>query len=480
MAEPTATPTRSPLRRTWRRVRSVRLKAVRARLTPGSVRARATVAASLVVAVALAVASLAMLSLLSADLHNKAEQGAQLQAVAVAKLAADGRLTKLVPLDNGTDFIQVVDADGKVVASSQNVAGRPALAPVPRDPVKRRDLGLLGVEVHQQVTSVAAETPDGQVVIRTGVSLRAADAAEATTAVTLGVGCPLLLLTVALVTWRVTGRALRPVEAIRTEVAAIGEQALHRRVPIPRGDDEITRLATTMNAMLDRLHVARQRQRQFIADASHELRSPITVLRTQLEVALAHPDPKVRTGLVEGALQDTDRLQALAADLLLLARLDAGPVDRPMDPVDLGEIVRSTVLGRGDERCAVTLDLREQVLLPGNRLWLTRLVTNLLDNAQRHARHTVAVSVYADGREGVLEVHNDGPAIEPADRPRIFERFTRLDDARSRDHGGAGLGLPIALDIAQHHGGTLTVADSPVGATFQARFPESPARPRFG
>ncbi|MFC1419030.1 sensor histidine kinase [Streptacidiphilus cavernicola] len=473
-----------------------RVRAVRARLTPSSVRARATLAASLVVAVALGVASLAMLSLLRADLHGNAEQGAQLQAVAVAKLAADGRLTKLVPLDHGADFIQVVDADGKVIAASQNIAGLPAIKPVPPiAPVGPRgakvparvavaakgwDVGPLGVELHQQVTSVATDTPQGQVVVRAGVSLRAADAAESTTAFVLAVGCPLLLLTVGLVTWRVTGRALRPVEAIRTEVAAIGEQALHRRVPIPRGDDEITRLATTMNAMLDRLHLARQRQRQFIADASHELRSPIAVLRTQLEVALTHPDPEVRTGLVEGALQDTDRLQALAADLLLLARLDAGPVDRPTAPVDLGGIVRGTVLDRGDERCAVILDLpEEEVLVPGNRLWLTRLVTNLLDNAQRHARQTITVRVYRDadrgtGRtESVLEVHNDGQAIEPADRYRIFERFTRLDDARSRDHGGAGLGLPIALDIVQHHGGTLVVADSAHGAAFRARFPVS-------
>lgn len=368
-----------------------------------------------------------------------------------------------------------------MLAASQNVAGRPALTRV--DPAASGtalagwDLKQLGVEVHQQVTSVIAETPDGQVVIRTGVSLRAADKAESITALTLAFGCPLLLLTVALVTWRVTGRALRPVEAIRTEVSEIGEQALHRRVPIPRGKDEIARLATTMNAMLDRLDVAGRRQRQFIADASHELRSPIAVLRTQIEVALAHPDPKVRSDLMEGALEDTDRLQALATDLLFLARLDSGATDRPTNPIDLAELARITVRRRGAEPRIVTLDVHEEVLVPGNFLWLTRLLTNLLDNAQRHARQRIVVRAYcdADRCEGVLEVHNDGPAIEPADRDRIFERFTRLDDARSRDHGGAGLGLPIARDIAHHHGGTLTVTDSPQGTTFQARLPTSAA-----
>ncbi|WP_377266899.1 ATP-binding protein [Peterkaempfera sp. SMS 1(5)a] len=464
-------PSRSPLLRlAWHRARTVR-----ARLVPGSVRARATFAACSVVAVALTGASLALLGLLHTDLRATAEQGAREQAEAVARLAADGQLTRLLPLTHGTDFVQVVDASGRVLATSQNIAGRPALAPraAPGPGPAAWDLRPLGVELHQQVTTVVATAPDGQVVVHAGVSLRAADAAESTTAFTLVLGCPLLLLTVAFVTWRVTGRALRPVEAIRAQVAAIGEQALHHRVPIPRGNDEIVRLATTMNAMLDRLDVAGRRQRQFIADASHELRSPIAVLRTQLEVALAHPDPEVRTDLLEGALEDTDRLQSLAADLLLLARLDAGAVERPTRPVDLAEIVRGTVLSLGNEPHRVTLDLQEEVLVLGNRQWLVRLATNLVVNAQRHARHTITVRVYADAdpRTSVLEVHNDGPAIRPSDRHRIFERFTRLDDARSRDHGGTGLGLPIALDIAQHHGGTVAVVDSPRGATFQARFP---------
>ncbi|MBF9070855.1 HAMP domain-containing protein [Streptacidiphilus sp. NEAU-YB345] len=450
-----------------------------------------------------------MLSMLRADLHGRAATSARAQADVVARQVTNGKLGRLLPLGDGTDFIQVVDANGAVVAASQNVAGLPALSPLPQvkqlpgmggaveavpgpdgglvTPLTRWDLKVLGLEENQQVTSVAAMTPKGdEVVIHTGVSLVAADAAESTTALTLAVGCPLLLLLVAFVTWRVTGRALRPVEAIRTEVAAIGEQALHRRVPIPRGGDEIAKLATTMNAMLDRLDVAGQRQRQFIADASHELRSPIAVLRTQLEVALAHPDPDVRVELVEGALEDTERLQALATDLLFLARLSSstgpgigigsGGVDRPGDPVDLGELVAATVRTRGTERCPVDLDLADEVVVPGNHLWLTRLVTNLLDNAQRHARSSVHIRVRLSAAEdeAVLEVRNDGAAIDPADRERIFERFTRLDDARSRDHGGAGLGLPIARDIAHHHGGTLAVVESEIdaeGATFQARLP---------
>ncbi|MFB0632318.1 sensor histidine kinase [Streptomyces sp. AB3(2024)] len=256
-------------------------------------------------------------------------------------------------------------------------------------------------------------------------------------------------------TWRTTGRALRPVEAIRAEVAAIGDRDLDRRVPAPRGDDEIARLAETMNAMLERLEAAGIRQRRFIADASHELRSPLAVLRTQLEIAHTHPDPQVRDTLVEGALQDTERLQALSADLLLLARLDSTGQNRPGEPVDLTELVRATLAARSTDPHAVALHAFGDIIVSGNALWLGRLLTNLLDNAQRHARHCVTVRLAADPVTGdaVLDVANDGPPIAAADREKIFERFTRLDDARSRDDGGTGLGL--SCDVVEVEGPLL-------------------------
>jgi signal transduction histidine kinase len=459
-----------------------------------------------VVAIALVVASLAMLTLLRSDLSRAAEQHSLQQAAAVAKLASNGQLTKRAPLGNGTDFVQVLGADGQVVAASPNVAGRkgPVVHPGAASGAVRtkRDLAALGIDPDQQIASVSVATPKGPMIVQAGVPLGPVDDAESTTALILAVGCPLLLLTVGLLTWLVTSRALRPVESIRTEVAAIGEQELHRRVPMPRGEDEIARLAATMNSMLNRLDAAGRRQHQFIADASHELRSPIAVLRTQLEVALTHSDPSVRTELVAGALQDAERLQDLAADLLFLARLDSGPDQAPQaDPdVDLSGLVERTVREHGAQRCATALELQRDVRVAGNRIWLTRLVTNLLNNAQRHARTTVTVRLHAPNAscvrpgggtgvaaaqpdhsaahagppEAVLEVHNDGDPINPADRLRIFERFTRLDDARSRDLGGAGLGLPIARDIARHHGGTLEVVDSPEGATFQVRLPTVP------
>ncbi|MFD9130478.1 sensor histidine kinase, partial [Kitasatospora sp. NPDC059571] len=380
-----------------------RLRTVLRRLRPDSVRARATVAACAVVATALAAAGFALLALIHADLRRTAEDGARQQAEAIAALAAQGRLTPLLPTGHGTDFLQVVDARGRVVAASQNLAGRPPVSTGSQEGTRTArspwDGDPLGDEHRQRVATVTADTPTGRVTIHAGASLRSADAAEDTAAAALAVGCPLLLLTVGLVTWRVTGRALRPVEAIRAEVAAIGDRDLHRRVPQPRGDDEIAHLAATMNAMLDRLEAAGQRQREFIADASHELRSPLTVLRTQLEVARTHPDPAVRAELVDGALEDTGRLQDLAADLLLLARLDAAAgaaAGADPDPgVDLAELVRSAVRARTADRLPVRLDLADGVRAPGHPLWLTRLLTNLLDNAQRHASRDVRVVLHA-------------------------------------------------------------------------------------
>ncbi|MFD4537746.1 ATP-binding protein [Kitasatospora sp. NPDC058397] len=446
------------------------------RFVPRSVRARATAAAGTVLAAALALAGAGLLTALHADLVASAASATRQQAESVAQLAVQGRLTPVLHAGHGTDFLQAVDAHGTVLAASPNLAGRTALTAAHRTGSRTTDdIDPLYDHHRQRLTAVTADTPGGPVTVYAGASLRAADEALDTTQAALAVACPLLLLIGVVVTWRVTGHALRPVEAIRAEVDAITGRDLHRRVPEPGTADEIARLAATMNAMLDRLEASGRRQRQFIADASHELRSPLAVLRTQLEVADTHPDPAVRAELVHGALQDTDRLQSLATDLLLLARLDAGggAEDRPRQRIDLTALVAATVLGRPAGPHRRTTDLAPAVAVEGIPLWLGRLLTNLLDNADRHAAGAVHVRLAADRARGVavLDVEDDGPGIPPADRERVFERFTRLDDARSRDEGGSGLGLPIARDIARHHGGTLAVTPTPSGARLTATLP---------
>ncbi|MFF2195473.1 ATP-binding protein [Streptomyces sp. NPDC058157] len=449
------------------------------RLRPVTVRARATAGAVAVVAVALAVASVALLGLLRAGMLRNAERDAEEQAVAVAQLAAGGRLDRMRAPLHGADFVQVVNARGRVLRATPNLAGLPALGPAagaqgPGTVFHTWRIRPLGGEHRQRVVQVTTQTPDGLVSVYVGTSLRDVDAADDTTTAALVVGGPLLLALVALVTWRVTGRALRPVEAIRAEVAEISDRDLHRRVPVPPTGDEVARLARTMNTTLDRLESSGIRQRQFIADASHELRSPLTVLRTQLEVALAVRDPELWPELISGALEDTDRLERLCSDLLLLARIDAA---QPAASVrlDLGALVRDAVDARLGDRVPVRVRAAEGVVVEGSELWLTRVVTNLLDNAQRFAAGRVELVLRTSGppevRTALLEVRDDGPGIPSADRERVFERFTRLDDARSRDHGGAGLGLAIARDLAAHHGGTLTAEPSTAGARLVLRLP---------
>lgn len=436
-----------------------------ARLVPRSVRARATLAATTTVALALGAASVALMAMLHSYLLSRADDDATQQATGIAKMAAAGRLPPVLPV-RGADFVKVVDENGQVVAFSQGLLGPPREdirevegrdAP-PLPPPQPPD-GLEDGEYRQRVVQATVVGPVGRYTVYAATSLRDIDAAFRATALSLVVGVPLLLLTVALVTWRVAGRALQPVEAIRAEFAEITEHDLHRRVPVPHTDDEVARLAATVNATLDRLEDAGTRQRRFIADASHELRSPITVLRTQLEVALAHPGSAPWPELVQEALEDTVRLQDLAADLLLLARLDAAePV--ATEPLDLARLCADTLIVRGPERVPVTADLTPGTTVEGSRTRLARLLTNLLDNAQRYADRRIEVRVRTVGRTAVLEVVDDGPGIPAEDRERVFERFTRLDDARSRELGGAGLGLAIARDLAAHHGGTLT-AEAP-------------------
>jgi signal transduction histidine kinase len=295
------------------------------------------------------------------------------------------------------------------------------------------------------------------------------------------VGLPFLLLLVGATTWVVTGRALRPVEAIRTEVEAIGAQDLHRRVPEPATSDEIGRLARTMNAMLTRLDDATQRQHRFVADASHELRSPLTGIRTQLEVDLLHPEQADWEATERSVLDDTVRLQRLVDDLLVLARTDSAPTDvTHRETVDLDEIVLSESRRlAGHTTHTVDTSAVSGAQLSGNADLLTRAVRNLLDNANRYADSAVVVSLSETDHCVVLTIADDGPGIPSAEQERIFERFTRLDDARTRETGGTGLGLAITHDVVAAHGGTISLANDP-GAHFTLTFPLNNGSPSNG
>jgi signal transduction histidine kinase len=286
---------------------------------------------------------------------------------------------------------------------------------------------------------------------------------EASTTVlrrSLLVAVPLSTLVLAALVWWLVGRVLRPVETIRAEVDRITASDLRRRVPEPPTTDEIARLAHTMNAMLGRLADASEEQRRFVADAAHELRSPLARIRAQLEVDAAHPATADPDATRASVLAEAARLQRLVDDLLLLASGDAGALDPVRaGPVDLDDVVERLAAERRTGGTGIDTRGVRPVQVLGDEAQLGRAIANLLDNAVRHARSTVTVSLEERAGKAALTVVDDGPGIPAEQRDRVFERFIRLDDARSAD-GGAGLGLAIARDIARRHGGGLVIDGS--------------------
>ena len=300
------------------------------------------------------------------------------------------------------------------------------------------------------------------------------DVLDTTKAITrlLIFGLPVMVAVVALTTWFAVGRALAPVEAIRREVDEISAAQLHRRVPQPKADDEIGRLAATMNRMLERLESARNSQRRFVSDASHELRSPITTIRQHAEVALAHPDRMTAQELADVVLAEQQRMQSLVEDLLLLARADEHvPLSRaPVDLDDLafeeGHRLRSTTSKRVDTSGVGAARVQ------GDADALRRVVRNLGENAARHASSRVDIALADLGDDVVLTVDDDGPGIPESERERVLQRFVRLDEARSRDDGGSGLGLSIVDEVVRAHGGSMSITQSPLGgARIQVTLP---------
>lgn len=368
---------------------------------------------------------------------------------------------------------QLVTLDGQVLAASIGLDDVGPVAPPPQATERTSTARDLIEDDEYRILSRRIDLGERIVVLHLGENVDDLTDSVRILAVSLLIIVPLVVLVLGAVVWWLVGRTLRPVEAIRTEVATIGAARLDRRVPTPDADDEIARLATTMNAMLDRLEEAARQQQRFVADASHELRSPLTRIRTEVEVALADAAQGSTAPILESVLEETDELQRLVADLLLLARSDAGMSSGSREAVDLDDLVfREARRLRADGQ-AVDLDRLSAAQVLGDPHQLTRVVRNLLDNAARHATQVVTIELSESDGEARLVVSDDGPGVLPAERERIFERFTRLDDARSRDHGGVGLGLAIARDIVEAHGGRLVLADNAGtgGATFVATIP---------
>ncbi|MFG1944264.1 sensor histidine kinase [Nonomuraea sp. NPDC048826] len=442
------------------------------RLWVRSLRGRVTIIATVVAALVLTPVVIAGVLV---SRHMLAESMWDTTGETVARISTRVRTGEWQPgsplpvVDSDVDLIQLMSDDGKLLGTSDAARRLPRLSDVePRPGGKPVDVTNCLPGMCLYVTATRAGTADEAPIVYAGrrppplLSTRMME----TTAVAQLVA---ILGLTAWATWAVTGSALRPVARMRRELDEITARDVRKRVTQPPGDDEVAQLARAVNGTLARLERAGAQQRQFAADASHEVRTPIAGLRAQLESAQLYPDETDVRTLVKSALRDTDRLEAIITDLLLLARIGAD-VDAARERVDLAGLVRQELSTRKD-RIPVRTELAGDVTVNGVQFQLARLLANLLDNAQRHAESRVTIEVFRQGGQAVLAVENDGARIAVGDRERIFERFTRLDAARSRDAGGTGLGLAIANDVAQAHGGRIQVEDSLRGARFVLRLP---------
>ena len=428
---------------------------------PSTVRFRVTALATGVVIVMLVAIGFGLVTNQRRVLTETLEENLVARADELELSIVDGELPPLTNLGEDDTVAQIVSVDGVVLASSPMIVGLPPIG----DPITtRQTIGnggpLPGIDGDVRLLSRVVDQPDGDVVVYIGASTDDISDSVTTLVTSLFIAVPLAAAVLATLIWFLVGRTLRPVEQIRAEVAAIGGSELHRRVPVPAGDDEIVRLARTMNNMLERVDEASRRQRRFVADASHELRSPLTRMRSELEVDLAHPNSADPTATLDSVLEEVVGLQRLADDLLLLARNTAlaTPVAHRQDLVDLATVA-DRVGQRITVRNGVQVEIRHDGAAPvrGNATELARAIGNLTDNATRHARSVARIVVSRAPGAVTVAVEDDGPGIPTGEHERIFERFARLDEGRSATEGGTGLGLAIARELIEHHGGSLTV-----------------------
>lgn len=433
---------------------------------------RSTVAAVIVVGLALIAGAAALLLVLHHSLVSSVNDTASQRAADIsAQISADDIVAARPTIDasagDGT-LVQVISGTDTVVMSSPSLDGEPPISATRPAPGKTvvQDVDVEAADSESyRVVSVGVNSPRGPVVVVTAQSLSDISTTLRTVETLLALGSPFLLAMVAIATWVAVGHSLSAVDTIRRRVETIESTDLHLRVPVPAADDAVGQLAVTMNAMLARLERSSEVQRQFVADASHELRSPLASVRASLDVAAREGDPEAWTRSTEVISDEVDRMTVLVARLLTLAKADEGALTMQRVDVDLDDLVLSEARRLESQ---TSLEIRADA--PPTRILgdpdrVAEALRNLTDNAGRFAQSIVELTISAngDGQMVSLSVSDDGAGVPIEDRDRVSERFVRLDDHRGRTDGGAGLGLAIVTEIARAHGGRLTIGQSSLG-----------------
>ncbi|MFP5071814.1 ATP-binding protein [Pseudonocardia nantongensis] len=473
------------------------------------VRAVSALAAAAAVAVVLVVAGIALVLGLQRTLTSSVEETAKGTAEQLGQRieanfsgTGDPKKNAIDATGKRTDIVQVVTAysdetnapdsvvgsngeqeDIQVIGSSDPLGSRPQIVPwllAPGETRTAHDVEIRKVDDTVENALVFGEgfRANGRpITVYAAEETRSVSDAVDTVQWLLVGGIPVLVLITGYFTYLFAGGALRPVDRMRARVAGMSEKDLSQRVPEPVANDEVGRLARTMNQMLGRIESSQATQRRFVADASHELRSPLATVSTGLELlgsGMREDSPDRAT--VQTLRGEATRLTGLVEGLLFLARADERGLAPRREEVDLDEIVEAErvrpAAPSGDPAVTVRVTT-EPVRVVGDRGQLVRVVRNLVDNAKRHAASTVAVAVRAEDGVAVIEVDDDGNGVPGTDRDRVFERFVRLDEARSRGDGGSGLGLSIVAELVTAHGGTVAALDSPElgGARFRVTVP---------
>ncbi len=439
-----------------------------------SLRSRLVLIAAVVLVMVVSLGGALIVLAVREELIDSTDEVAEARAEQVAELAELGVLPEdLVGAEDVESAVQVVRGD-QVVSATENATR--LFTTVPQQPpgsdeVVQVDRLPIDDDGPFRVTAVGTRTPQGDATVFVAIAIDDIDEAVSALIRIGALGLALMVVVVGGVFWVVISRALAPVDAIRQRAELITSQHLDQRVPEPLAEDQIGRLARTINDMLARLQSSALKQERFVADAAHEMRTPLATLRARLEATSGGPGGSDEE-LVTDLLRETMRLTALVDSLLLLARSDAGTVRAGVRPVDLDDVVRDVVSSFDSGDVTLRAVAIEPAQVVGQAALLEQVLRNLVENAVRHARAAVDVSLGTVGTMAVLTVDDDGPGIPPWAREDAFRRFVRLDGARDRTRGGVGLGLAIVAEIVRVHSGSAEIDDSPTGgARLRVRLP---------